>query len=72
MEPLMDLTKPQWRPVSCLRLELVPGKTWKKTLEGIAGTAAMTGRSYIDISAIFTTVAGNGKTYVRTVASVLL
>lgn len=37
------------------------GQDMEKALGGIAGTAAMTGRSYSDISAIFTTVAGNGR-----------
>lgn len=37
------------------------GDTMEHALQGISGTAAMTGRSYTDISRIFTTVAGNGR-----------
>lgn len=37
------------------------GKDMERTLLGVAGTAAMTGRDYGDIARIFTTVSGQGR-----------
>lgn len=37
------------------------GKDMKNSLQGIAGVAAMTGRSYEDVGNIFATIASNGK-----------
>ena len=37
------------------------GKDMENSLRGIAGVAAMTGRSYSDIGDIFSTIAGNGR-----------